>query len=59
MVSQNKPKTVRFGTNLRSDIGGPFGVAVLRSYFMTVTMIGFSAGGALGGFLATLVGWRW
>ncbi|KAJ5672923.1 major facilitator superfamily domain-containing protein [Penicillium longicatenatum] len=22
-------------------------------------MIGFSAGGALGGFLATLVGWRW
>ncbi|KAJ5536361.1 transporter [Penicillium frequentans] len=44
---------------LLNDIGGPFGVAVLRSYFMTVTMIGFSAGGALGGFLATLVGWRW
>ncbi|KAJ5992446.1 hypothetical protein N7451_008170 [Penicillium sp. IBT 35674x] len=35
---------------LLNDIGGPFGVAVLRSYFMTVTMIGFSAGGALGGF---------
>ncbi|KAJ5649569.1 uncharacterized protein N7484_003292 [Penicillium longicatenatum] len=44
---------------LLNDIGGPFGVAILRSYFMTVTMIGFSVGGALGGFLATLVGWRW
>ncbi|KAJ5919892.1 hypothetical protein N7454_009727 [Penicillium verhagenii] len=43
---------------LLNDIGGSFGVAVLRSYFMIVMMIGYSGGGALGGFLATLVGWR-
>ncbi|KAJ5609315.1 hypothetical protein N7528_009882 [Penicillium herquei] len=44
---------------LLNDIGGPTGVAVLRSYFMTVTMIGYSSGGAIGGLLATLIGWRW
>jgi len=59
MVSENEPKAAKTATNILTDIGGPFGVAVLRSYFMTVTMIGFSAGGAIGGFLATQVGWRW
>lgn len=59
MVSQNESKATTTGADILSDIGGPFGVAVLRSYFMTVMMLGFSAGGALGGFLATLIGWRW
>jgi hypothetical protein len=59
MVRHNEPKTAQTEPYYRSDIGGPFGVAVLRSYFMTVMMIGYSGGGALGGFLATLVGWRW
>ncbi|KAJ5280413.1 hypothetical protein N7478_005785 [Penicillium angulare] len=44
---------------LINDIGGPTGVAVLRSYFMTVTMVGYSGGGAIGGTLYTWVGWRW
>ncbi|KAJ5653239.1 major facilitator superfamily domain-containing protein [Penicillium lividum] len=44
---------------LINDLGGPFEAAVLRSYFMTVMMIGYSGGGTLGGLLATLVGWRW
>lgn len=42
-----------------TDIAGLEKIALYRSYVNVVTIVGRSAGPALGGYLSDTVGWRW